>query len=155
MPTIDPINLGWTLDSLHHHTQAQIGSLHVLLDERHAAQTIQTATQIRAVEQTMAASLGAAAAAVLKAEAATEKRFESVNEFRRTISDLASRNVTREEQAQVQARNDERIQSLTDRLNRTEGKSSGSQASLLLIFAIIAAVGTLVTIYAYLIGASR
>lgn len=59
--------------------------------------------------------------AILKAETATERRFEGVNEFRQTLSDQASRFITRGEfEAQNQL-----SQSNTDRLNRTEGRGAG------------------------------
>jgi hypothetical protein len=42
------------------------------------------------------AALAAAKEAVIKAETATEKRFESVNEFRQTLSDQTRHFITRE-----------------------------------------------------------
>lgn len=64
------------------------------------------------------AALLAAKEAVTKAETATEKRFESVNEFRQTLSDQAGTFVSRIE-----------FNSLKERMDRGEGKSSGLSAA--------------------------
>lgn len=48
-----------------------------------------TDTRLAALEKQIAASLKAQEVAILKAETATEKRFESVNEFRSTLTDQA------------------------------------------------------------------
>lgn len=79
------------------------------------------------------------AEAIKKAEAATERRFESVNEFRQSLSDQTSQFIRREvfdakvEQLQGQ------IQQLRETNQRTEGKGAGVNAT----FAAIAVVATL------------
>lgn len=52
--------------------------------------------------------------AILKAETAVEKRFESVNEFRQTLSDQTNSFVSRVE-----------FNALKERLDRGEGRSGG------------------------------
>jgi hypothetical protein len=64
--------------------------------------------------------------AIIKVEQTTEKRFESVNEFRKTLSDQASNFATRE-----------RVDNINDRLTTIEGKSSGFSSG----WAILVAVG--------------
>ncbi len=54
--------------------------------------------QLRASDQeAIAAALAAAEKAVTKAEEASSKRFESVNEFRQTLSDQTATFLTRKE----------------------------------------------------------
>lgn len=66
--------------------------------------------------------------AVLKAEVANDKRFESVNEFRAQLSDQTNSFLSRlEYNAQHKALED-RVTALTDRINVSEGKSNGINA---------------------------
>lgn len=51
---------------------------------------------IKNVETTAAAALASSEKAIMKAETAADKRFDSVNEFRATLTDQASRFVTRD-----------------------------------------------------------
>ncbi len=60
------------------------------------------------------AALQAAEKAVTKAENATEKRFDSVNEFRQTLTDQTKTFASLE-----------RVDALLQRLDRIEGRSSG------------------------------
>lgn len=64
----------------------RIAALDRLMTQGFAAQ--ERATQI---------ALGAAEKAVVKAEAATEKRFDGVNEFRQALGDQAARLISRAE----------------------------------------------------------
>jgi len=92
---------GWTIETLHEHMIAIIEANESKYVERfnasqnavNAAFTAQqTAMQTALTSQKLAVdtALGAADRAVAKAETATDKRFESVNEFRATLSDLQS-----------------------------------------------------------------
>jgi hypothetical protein len=67
-------------------------------------------------------ALIAAEKAVTKAETATTLRFESVNEFRQTLTDQAQTFVTRLESDAA----NERIRDLASRLERIEGQALGS-----------------------------
>ncbi len=89
---------GWTVDTLHEHFQKQLDNIAVLLSERYATQTKaidaafvaqQTAMQtaFTAADRAVQAALDAAKEAVAKQDAASEKRFESVNEFRAQLGD--------------------------------------------------------------------
>jgi hypothetical protein len=77
---------GWTVDTLGAHLQRQHNDLITRLDERHVADD-------RAVQS----ALASAKEAVIKAEVASEKRFEAVNEFRSTLADQATRLLPRAE----------------------------------------------------------
>lgn len=95
--------------------------------------------------------------AITKAEIATDKRFTSVNEFRAQLSDQAARFVARTEfeaeatalraeQRSASERNAERIQEITDRMNRSEGKNSGLNASWIYLLGALGAIGTVVSL---------
>ena len=78
-------------------------------DASEKAIAIQFATQIAAVN----AALAAADRAVQKAEAANEKRFESVNEFRGLVADQQRTLMPREESMVL-------FHSLTDKIDKLE-----------------------------------
>ncbi len=63
-------------------------------------------------------ALDAAEKAVLKAETASEKRFEAVNEFRQTLSDQAANFITRKE-----------VEALLGAVNATLGRLETSGAT--------------------------
>ena len=69
---------GWTVDTLRAHVRD-------LIEERDRRYNERFIAQEKAVE----AALTSAKEAVLKAEGAAERRFESVNEFRNTLADQA------------------------------------------------------------------
>lgn len=73
----------------------------------------------------VALALSAADKAVSKAETATEKRFESVNEFRASLADQATNLVPRAEFVTKTEAIVEKLGDLTDRINRSEGKGAG------------------------------
>jgi hypothetical protein len=66
-------------------------------------------------------ALAAAETAVNKAETAAEKRFDSVNEFRKTLSDQTASFVTKDRFQGL----DEKVSDLASRLDRGEGSSGG------------------------------
>lgn len=67
--------------------------------------------------------------AILKAETASEKRFESVNEFRGQLADQTATLIPRAEADSRFNSLAEKVTDLTDRLNTMTGKSSGVTAS--------------------------
>ncbi len=76
---------------------------------------------------TLNAAMAAADRAVAKAEGANEKRFEGVNEFRKTLSDQAAGFMQRAEgDARFQALND-KLSALELRIEKTESSSSGKR----------------------------
>jgi hypothetical protein len=130
------MNGEWTLATLHTHL-AQI------LQERDQRYEQRFAD----LEKSLTVALAASEKAILKAETATEKRFEAVNEFRQTLSDQAAQFMTRAEAEAVNLRTTERIQELTDRTNRAEGRGVGLNAGWVYLLAGVAALGTIVSIY--------
>lgn len=98
---------GWSVDTLKEYIEA------LRSDDQKAVQ----------------AALQAAKEAVIKAETATEKRFESVNEFRAQLADQSNTLMPRAEYTVQHKALEDRVSDLTDRINKTEGKSSGVNSS--------------------------
>lgn len=94
---------GWTVDTLKEHIDTKFADRQKLLDERYETQS----------------------EAIRKAESATEKRFEGVNEFRHTLSDQAARFMSRDEAIARLDRHDADITAINKRLDLTQGSSSG------------------------------
>lgn len=92
-------------------------------------------------DKQVAIALAAADRAVVKAEAAAEKRFEGVNEFRATLSDQAARLMPREEAVTRMDSLRERLDALTLRITTTEGRSSGLAAGWGWIVGVVGLIG--------------
>lgn len=145
-----------------------------MLDERYSTQTKavdaaftsqQTAMQaaLAAAERAVATALLSAEKAVAKAEAATDKRFESVNEFReqlreqavlflqrneglsrmdaieRALTEHVARNV--DQLKVIEDRLTERNSVVNNRLDLMQGRSSGVNASWGYLVGIVGLVG--------------
>jgi vacuolar-type H+-ATPase subunit I/STV1 len=187
---------GWTVDTLH-------SLMLSLLNERDKALVAAMAASEKAIERALAAAekavivradnaerefhehlaqnrhetdlaFIASEKAILKAENAAEKRFESVNEFRAQLSDqatrfyprteaeaaisrvneriaelgeIASTHMTRLEYNSAHERLVEQVRELNDRANRSEGKGLGFSASWIIVLGVIAALGTIVSLF--------
>jgi Holliday junction resolvasome RuvABC endonuclease subunit len=91
---------------------------------------------IGANEKAVGVAMTAADRAVAKAETAAERRFESVNEFRKALGDQTATLVTRSENAtELRSMNDKidalntALVEVSRRLNKQEGKGIGYQQS--------------------------
>ena len=100
-----------------------------------------------AQEKAVGAALSAAKEAVIKAEGATEKRFEGVNEFRRALADQQTTFMTRKETDQQLSEMTRQLRELQMRLDKAEGVGTGAWnlwvligGALLLIAAVIGVV---------------
>jgi hypothetical protein len=124
----------WTVDILHAHILAILDEREKRNDQRFT--DMQTALQ---------AALAASEKAVIKAEVATEKRFEGVNEFRSMVNDLVAGKIDRAEFMLAIASLRERYDDLNDRVTRSEGKGSGKDA---LWAYIVGAIGVLAAVVA-------
>lgn len=107
----------WTVGTLREHFQRQLDDLRSMLDERYRTQTEALKAAFAAQETAVGAALLSQEKAVTKAEVAADKRFDLLNELRVGVA-------TKE---QVDAL-DKRISEITDRINRTEGRSGGLSA---------------------------
>jgi hypothetical protein len=101
--------------------------------------------QAQSLSITMA--LAAAEKAVTKAEMATEKRFDSVNEFRNTLSDQAKTLLSRTEFEASRDSLAEKVSDLSSRMDRNDGRSGGYGSSWLVIIGAIGLVQMIVLIY--------
>jgi hypothetical protein len=121
-------------------TRLQVDDMRRMLDERYATQTKALDAAFKAAEQAVAVALANAEKATGKAELAAERRFESVNEFRRALTDQTATFLPRVEYDTAHAALSERITAnsdrvgalelrLTSRLDRGEGADAGSAGS--------------------------
>jgi len=118
----------WTTESLKEHFTTLFDETDRRYEERFIAQ-----------EKATKSNLDSAKEAVLKAEAAAERRFESINEFRQALSDQATQFIPRIEAVQRTEQNSEKITNLekrmtealtqiNSRLDLNAGKSTGMNA---------------------------
>ena len=112
---------GWTLDTLEKYLTEKVSALVSLSDERENRNT----DKFNASKEAVSFALAAAEKAVIKAETAAEKRFESVNEFREQLKDQQATLLPRAEfQVQHDAVGD-RIGVLERDAVAARGKSTG------------------------------
>ena len=81
--------------------------------------------------------------AIVKAEEATERRFEGVNEFRQTLGDQAASFATRMEVNQQMLAVNEKVDLVTSRMDRLDGRSGGNNQTILWVIAGVGILGTL------------
>ena len=103
---------GWTLDTLRVYLEARIEAL-----DR------QTVTSFEQNEKRVDLALAAADRAMTKAETATEKRFDGVNEFRGALQDQATHLMPRAEYTVQHG-------ALTDRVVKNEGGLTRLEANI-------------------------
>jgi hypothetical protein len=80
--------------------------------------------------------------AISKAEVATEKRFESVNEFRQTLSDQTKSFISKVEFEALRDTTGAQIAGMSSRLDKIEGKAVGFNAGWIYLLGGLSAVGT-------------
>lgn len=111
---------GWTVDTLKEYTEQRFTD------------------QDKAVQ----AALLAAKEAVIKAETATEKRFEATNEFRQQLSDQTNTFLPRPEYNAQHKALEEKVYILTERMNQDKG----GEVNMGKIYAAIGALGAILGI---------
>jgi hypothetical protein len=92
-----------------------------------------------AQEKAVAAALAAAKEAVVKAEAASEKRFDSVNEFRATLKDQQTLLIPRTEV-------DAKLKALSDRLDDVDARTrtiAGRIEAVTWVWGVVIGIGGL------------
>jgi hypothetical protein len=105
-----------------------------------------TTEAFQAQEKAVAAAMLSADRAVAKAEAASEKRFESVNEFRSAMNDQSRSFISRNEAEQRMLSNAEKVDGLAIRLERIEGRGQGLNAGWAILTGAVGLVGVAVAI---------
>jgi hypothetical protein len=118
----------WTVATLKEHHDAKITALEK-----------QLTLSINSVKDNIAVALAASEKAIGKAELASERRFEGVNEFRATLSDQAATFLPRAEYS-VQHK------SMADRLDAMEKQRSGSLIQIISACAALAAVISVIVV---------
>ncbi len=104
--------------------ETNLKALREVLDERNKRYELRASTQDNAVKS----ALDTSEKAITKAESATERRFEGVNEFRQTLADQASRLMPRSEYT-VQH------QALEDKVSTSEARINQLQNDILALLA--------------------
>jgi hypothetical protein len=115
------------LDGVRELFLAEVRSISTVMDER----DIRYEQRFKAMDEKTSLALTASEKAVSKAETATEKRFDAVNEFRGTLSDQARLLIPREE---VNARfisYDQKVEALKEQISKDisslkESRSEGA-----------------------------
>jgi len=128
-----------------------VRELYAIINERDQRYSQRFDSQERAV----AAALAAAKEAVLKAEAASEKRFESVNEFRSTLKDQQTTLLTRNEAGLRFKGIEDRITTIEQSRIQAIGRSEGATWLWGLMVAGVAAVAGLLVGAGALFGIMR
>ena len=96
-----------------------------------------------AQEKAVAAALSAAKEAVEKAEAAADKRFEAVNEFRGTLSDQARTFATRAELGAALKGLDDKIYELKARADIAGGRQAGLSSGWAILIGAVSLAGAI------------
>lgn len=115
----------WTISTLKQYFDAMMREREVREDQRHAAQQTAVANALASQEKFAEARQVASEKAILKAEVAAEKRFDSVNEFRQTLTDQAGSFMPRAEADAKIAGNAKDIMAANARLDKMEGQAGG------------------------------
>lgn len=148
---------GWTLSTLAEFLnrriddgqalhESELRSLRTLLQERYETQTKALDAAFVAAEKAVQTALTSAETAVNKAERSAESRFASVNEFRQTLSDQAGSFIPRVEAEQRISALAEKVDVLSARVDKTEGRSVGISVSWAILVGAVLLIGTVVAI---------
>lgn len=116
---------GWTTDTIKTH-----------FDDLRDTDNGNTEKRFDLAEKAVAAALAAAEKASDKADKATEKRFDGVNEFRQTLSDQAATLLSRVEYTAAHRPLIDRIDALAGRIERIEGRGSGITDASKVVYAV-------------------
>lgn len=150
----NPSPHGWTLDTLEEFLSSKIVALDKFFtaEFRSSKEAVQSA--LLAVEKQSNAAMTAAEKAIMKSDAATEKRFDSVNEFRQTLSDQAADFLSRKEYEANHKSLEEKFIGAMDRIakieTQKETKTEGMNftgAIIIGAFAVLSAIGNVVTVF--------
>lgn len=100
-----------------------------------------------AQQKAVEAALASADRAVIKAEAASDKRFDSVNEFRQTLSDETKSFITRVEYDNAHKGLEDKVQELSARVSTAESRSVGLTTAWGYLFGIMGMAAAAVSIF--------
>lgn len=110
------------------------------------AQQTAMKTALEAAEKAVQAALAAQERAVLKAELATDKRFESVNEFRKTLTDQQQTFMPRAETTVMVGGFVQRLQALKEQMDALVSERAGVKGGYGYAVGIVGFVLTLISL---------
>lgn len=134
----------WTISTLKQYFDALMHEREVREDQRHAAQQTAVANALASQEKFAEARQVASEKAIAKAETAAEKRFDSVNEFRQTLTDQAASFMPRAEADAKISANAKDIVNANARLDKMEGQAGGKHDMWLVLATAVSMVFGLV-----------
>jgi len=140
-------------ENLRQHIAQQIKQIELALEAAYKLMEARLGTldqQIKSVHREIDIETAATKTAIQKAEMATEKRFESVNEFRAQMADQSALFISRREVEATIGGISEKVSAITDRINRSEGKGSGMSQIIAWIFGSVGLVVGLIAIFTWL-----
>lgn len=147
----------WTVDTLREQVAEQMGSLEGRQNQRinDLIENIKIKNEVNrhyldsalaSQKEATEAAMRSSAMAINKAEAAAEKRFEGVNEFRNTLSDQQRTLMPRQEAEVINKAMLDKLQALTERMDRDEGRGSGVHTGWLLALGVVSLISVLISI---------
>ena len=151
MPDRDPNGERWTLETLRIFFDKLIEANDARYQQRFQQQGEALTAAFLAQKSAVDAALAAADRAVTKAEIASEKRFDAVNEFRRSLDDLSRLQMPRLECEQRLGTLKEQVDRIEDIVRGKAAQNSGSRDSWAMIVAIISFLGSIAAIV-YAVG---
>jgi hypothetical protein len=140
----------WTLDTLYTHVMELREADDRRYAERFEASQKAIEAALLAQKEAVNTALAAHKEAVTKAENATERRFESVNEFRKQLNDQQATYISRTEVDARQASMAKDIAAMTKELDRLRAEREGSKLGWA---AAIALGGIVLTVGGAIVGA--
>jgi len=136
---------GWTLDTLETYLTNKIAGIETRLTDKIDSSSNFTVTNLQQIKERTDMALTAADKAVTKAEIATEKRFDAVNEFRGAMDDQAKTMIPRAEYAISQNAMAERIAMISRDLNTLSSRLTGKSEGISMVGAIVLGVAIVIT----------
>lgn len=153
---LTPYELTVQLNGLRDVMNAKLEALRAVMDERHnlyserdGSRRVAVDAAFAAQKEGISAALTAADRAVNKAELATEKRFESVNEFRATLDNQQRTLIPRSEVGVIQDGLNEKITQLTKLMDQIQAERLGVKGGwgyAVGVVGFVLAIGSLIMI---------
>jgi hypothetical protein len=138
----------WTIETLRQHVEKLLEHGQLRERERFEAQKEATRLALEAQKEATRLALDTARQAVDKAEVASNKRFEGVNEFRQTLSDQQRTLMPRNEAELQFGRIREELQLLREQDMKRISQGLGLQHGWSILIAALGAIGIIVGIVA-------
>ncbi len=132
-------DIATALENLNQSLDLRFSNIHELLDVKVASLRKEGDIRFESSEK-----------AILKQEAASEKRFENVNEFRAQMEDLQNTLMPRKEVETLFASITERVATLNDRMNRETGRGAGVAQLAGWIFGGVGVLVGMISIFVWL-----